>query len=1507
MQGLNITSENNSTYGTQSNNTAGTYEYALAASNVSAGGGTLTVANLVNSYSNENFGTQGQKRYQVIQVPQYIAATLGATITAPAWNGATGGIVVLDVAGNLNFNGNGINVNGLGFRGGAGRNLTGGSGITNSDYRSLSTVGGHAQKGEGIAGTPAFVYTAGATSPTSTGFEGYPGGSMARGAAGNAGGGGTDGNPSANDQNSGGGGGANYGAGGRGGNSWSSNLSIGGFGGNLFAPVATSRLVMGGGGGAGTTNNSTGTPSGGLASSGAAGGGIIFVRAGSVSGTGALSANGSNAISTATNDGTGGGGAGGSVLITTLTQASTTISVTANGGTGGSNTGGGTAHGPGGGGGGGVIYSNSPLVAATAALGVAGTTAGNTTYNATNGAVGFVNQAIARPALIASNGTNCPPVALDITTGSVTAAATPILPLLAYDTDGSIASYRITSLPSAAQGILYMNGTVANSTTSYTQAQAGHLTFTPAAGYSGNATFQYTAIDNAGAQDATPATYTIPVVTVTNAAPTANNIIAASISNNAGATAIPALSATDTDGTIASFTILTLPTAAQGVLNVNGTAATAGQLITPAQASLLTFAPNSSFVGNATFTFTATDNQGATAAASATYTIPVTAPVVSNIAPIAYDVRSLNISRGSNIVQIASLNAIDIDGTIQSYTIISLPQAGTIHSSLNGPALVVGSVITTSQVFFDPGGNGNNNPSRSFTYSATDNAGAISNIATYTIYVNQPPATNAAPTVSNITTASVTNVGTATITPLTATDSDGTIYTYRIATLPTAAQGTLYVNGVAATANQVITPTQAAQLSFKPANGYTGTASFTFSATDNFGASSGTATYNIPVTTGIDLTISASVLTTGPYYIGQNVTIRYTATNIGTVDAWNGVQVSNMLPATLTHISNTSGGMYTTGTGIWQPNWGGIAIGATYSMDIVAKIGSTGTISQGVTISGNTTDGNPSNNTSTYSLTSLNNEAPVVNDVTTAAITTKQIAQAISPLAGTDADGSVFSYTILTIPNTQTGRILVNGVAASAGQVITPQQATQLAWLSATTNTGTLTFTYIATDDKGAQSLTPATYTIPVVADVDIALATSVVTAGPFEQGQVITLRYTVSNIATHAVYGIIVENFLPEGLTFIMNSTNEIWRYKSTLNIYEGPGIAAGNTYVIEFTARINTSESITHSPKVIVTSNTPADFNPVNNSSTYSIQLPVNNPPTADDVKMSMKVLTEENAPVLLDPLSASNVHASRTIDYYTILTIPADTEGKLFVNTLAAVVGQKLTSEEATQLSFQPNAEYTGELFFRYMVTDNAGASSASATYSITVVNSTYPVSLTNFTAQLHAYGVTLKWSTASEQDNDFFEVQRSLDGIEFTTVGKVKGAGNSRLKIDYNYLDAHAPAGLLYYRLKQNDFDGTYEFSKLVTVTSKGTIATQLVQAYPNPFTSYLSVELPATTEGKAKLQLLDLQGRIVLTKAIHLLEGMNQLDVATEHLSKGMYILTVSGNGIDQKVKVLKEQ
>lgn len=383
-------------------NTAGIYEFVVATSAAGSGATVNLASPLQNGYVNA--ATVGASRFQVIRVPQYSALTVNATIAVTPWDGTSGGVIAVDVAGTLQFNG------GTGFDG-AGRGFRGGGGFGQQqidcgnnqcpDYRVANADPANgAFKGEGIAGTPALVYSSAANAVTGngTGADGYPNGDRARGAPGNAGGGG-------NQHNAGGGGGGNGGIGGIGGNTFNQFVSggtggrYGGFGGAAGYNSAT-RLIMGGGGGAGDHNNSTlgATTQG----SGGSGGALVMIRAGTIAGNGTINVNGGAGVTAPGTDATGGGGAGGTVWISTA-SGNAAVTVKALGGIGansGDMNGSLETDGPGGGGGGGQLLSNATGITFTSTGGAAGTVtnttntgcgtaaSGNPTCFATVGATG---------------------------------------------------------------------------------------------------------------------------------------------------------------------------------------------------------------------------------------------------------------------------------------------------------------------------------------------------------------------------------------------------------------------------------------------------------------------------------------------------------------------------------------------------------------------------------------------------------------------------------------------------------------------------------------------------------------------------------------------------------------------------------------------------------------------------------------------------------------------------------------------------------------------------------------------------------------------------------------------------------------------------------------------------------------------------------------------------------------------------------------------------------------
>ncbi|WP_264552303.1 gliding motility-associated C-terminal domain-containing protein [Flavobacterium sp. N2038] len=340
----------------------GIFEYVIATNNVPLTGGNLTFkgtgsgGGVLNSFYNADATTtRGKRTFQIVRVPQYSNLSLTSNITTPPFNGVAGGVIAFNVSGTFNFGGFSINGTARGFRGGYSPKADSNAN-TSTIYVGLSTSDKISGKGEGIAGTPKYMWDG--FNQVENSVEGLPGGSSGRGAPANAGGGG-------NDHNTGGGGGGNGGYGGLGGAGWQGNggdlyPNFTGGGRPGFRSYITStpfpRLVMGGGGGAGDANNASSGVKGGV------GGAIILVNAGTVLGNGYIYANGGKGAPgtySGSPDGAGGGGAGGTVLLNVANNSTANITVEANGGNGG-NTENDDAneHGPGGGGGGGIVSHN---------------------------------------------------------------------------------------------------------------------------------------------------------------------------------------------------------------------------------------------------------------------------------------------------------------------------------------------------------------------------------------------------------------------------------------------------------------------------------------------------------------------------------------------------------------------------------------------------------------------------------------------------------------------------------------------------------------------------------------------------------------------------------------------------------------------------------------------------------------------------------------------------------------------------------------------------------------------------------------------------------------------------------------------------------------------------------------------------------------------------------------------------------------------------------------------
>jgi hypothetical protein len=186
--------------------------------------------------------------------------------------------------------------------------------------------------------------------------------------------------------------------------------------------------------------------------------------------------------------------------------------------------------------------------------------------------------------------------------------------------------------------------------------------------------------------------------------------------------------------------------------------------------------------------------------------------------------------------------------------------------------------------------------------------------------------------------------------------------------------------------------------------------------------------------------------------------------------------------------------------------------------------------------------------------------------------------------------------------------------------------------------------------------------------------------------------------------------------------------------------------------------------------------------------------------------------------------------------------------------------------------------------YAVNGNGYTANMSTTPA-TLTSVSLPIELLSFTAKKVNKTVTLHWSTATERQNEWFEVERAEDGIAFSTIGKIKGAGDSQSTLDYELMDAAPKPGTNYYRLKQTDFDGQFTYSPVVTVQFDGLGGFRL---FPVPVKDQLQLQLDEPDAFESAWFVYNTLGQLVLSGQMPADQSMLDLDVAD--LTPGMYLL-----------------
>jgi len=183
---------------------------------------------------------------------------------------------------------------------------------------------------------------------------------------------------------------------------------------------------------------------------------------------------------------------------------------------------------------------------------------------------------------------------------------------------------------------------------------------------------------------------------------------------------------------------------------------------------------------------------------------------------------------------------------------------------------------------------------------------------------------------------------------------------------------------------------------------------------------------------------------------------------------------------------------------------------------------------------------------------------------------------------------------------------------------------------------------------------------------------------------------------------------------------------------------------------------------------------------------------------------------------------------------------------------------------------------------------------------------PVELISFSATTDNRNVNLNWATATETNNSGFEIERRYDKTDWLEIGFVPGHGTTTEKQNYSYIDQNVNAGIYSYRLKQVDFDGTFEYSNEILVNVTAPLEFTLDQNYPNPFNPSTTINYSIPNSSFVQLIVYNSIGQEIATLVNELIEGGNHsVDFDASNLPSGIYLYKLqAGSFVETKKMIL---
>lgn len=265
----------------------------------------------------------------------------------------------------------------------------------------------------------------------------------------------------------------------------------------------------------------------------------------------------------------------------------------------------------------------------------------------------------------------------------------------------------------------------------------------------------------------------------------------------------------------------------------------------------------------------------------------------------------------------------------------------------------------------------------------------------------------------------------------------------------------------------------------------------------------------------------------------------------------------------------------------------------------------------------------------------------------------------------------------------------------------------------------------------------------------------------------------------------------------------------------------------------------------------------------------------------------------------VSGNNTIIAGTQETYSITPVPNANYQWAYTESVTAPLWNNIPNSNTPSISFYwPQTTTDGSV--RATVSNSSNCGTQVRFFNI-ITNGALPVELLSFDGTCNNNIISLEWKTATEHNSDYFEVVKSRDGENWSSLTTLGSAGNSTQELTYNTKDGNAIDGNNYYKLIQYDIDGQFKEYGPINVICNGNTKGYF-SIFPNPSTGDFQVILNnKQLIGEGTLIIKDTKGSEILTKEIKISSGINLFNVSNLNLPSGVYYISITSNDISTEI------